>query len=269
MKYLFKYLDKLSKTLRDKNTILFLDYDGTLTPIAESPEKAVLSNEIRDLLEGLSKNPRCKISIISGRSLKNIKNLIGLRNIIYSGNHGLELEGPKVLFKNPIPPMYLTMLRKIKNELENKLSPIKGVLIEDKGLSLSVHYRLVNKDEIPSVQAIFYEVIITYLVKGKIKTKSGKMVLEVKPPVEWDKGKVVLWLLASQKFIKKSDKILPVYIGDDLTDEDAFKAIRNIGWTIYVGKPKKSYAEYYVKNTNEVSIFLKELLLLKGDLCQT
>jgi trehalose 6-phosphate phosphatase len=86
----------------------------------------------------------------------------------------------------------------------------------------------------------------------------GKKVLEVCPPVNWDKGKAVLWLLHNMSF-SENTPVLPIYIGDDITDEDAFKLLKGSGLTVFVGKPKKSNAEYYIKDTNEVLSFLSWL----------
>lgn len=256
MKNIFRHWDNLEKELNDKYIILFLDYDGTITPIVETPEKAVLSKETKQLLEGMSKNPRLKLVFISGRTLKDIKNRVGLKNAIYSGNHGLELEGPKIKFEFLVSPRYKMILEHIKEDLIQKLCPIKGVFVEDKGLSLSIHYRLVAKKNMSLIKTIFHETISQYLVREKIKIKPGKMVLEVRPVLEWDKGKIVLWLLRRQLFAAKDGNVSSIYIGDDLTDEDAFKALKNKGLTIFVGKPKKSYAQYYVRDSNEVIKFL-------------
>jgi trehalose 6-phosphate phosphatase len=259
MKNLFRHWDNLQKELSGKYIMLFLDYDGTLTPIVDRPEKASIAKEVKDLLGKLSKSPRCKLAIISGRALKDIKNIIGLKEIIYSGNHGLEIEGPKIKFEPLVSPGYKMILEHIKNDLRQKISSIRGAFVEDKGLSLSLHYRLVDKKQIPQIKTIFHEITILYLVRNKIKIKAGKMVLEVRPPAEWDKGKVVLWLLTRQVFATQKGRILPIYIGDDATDEDAFKALKNRGLTVFVGEPKQSYAKYYLKNTKEVIDFLRRI----------
>ena len=263
MNYLFAQWDKLKEKLNNKVILLFLDYDGTLTPIVETPDKAVISQNTKDLLDKLSTSPHCRVAIISGRSLSDIKAIVGLKDIIYAGNHGLEIEGPKIKFESPISPRCRAILEHIKTELEEKLSSIKGAILEDKGLSLSIHFRMVNKKQIPQVKAIVHECAIPYLVRSKIKIKSGKMVLEIRLPLEWDKGKVVLWLLARQKFAMSERPLIPIYIGDDKTDEDAFKVLKNRGLTIFVGKPKPSYAQYYLKDTREVTQFLKRILDLK------
>lgn len=264
MKNLFRHWDKLKEELGNRYIMLFLDYDGTLTPIVSTPEKAFISQEVKELLSELSKSPKCKLAIISGRALKDIKNIIGLKGIIYSGNHGLEIKGPKIKFATPVSARYKAILKHLKNSLKKKLPFIKGAFVEDKGLSLSLHYRLVDKKNIPQVKTIFHEAIILYLVRNKIKIKTGKMVLEVRPPSEWDKGKVVLWLLTRQRFALKGSDVFPIYIGDDKTDEDAFKVLENKGVTVFVGMPKPSYAKYYLKDTSEVKEFLKRLLSIQG-----
>jgi len=256
MQYLFNKWDKLKEKLKDKYLFVFLDFDGTITPIVKTPEEAVLSEETKLLLEDMSNNPKLKLAFISGRTLKDIKDRVGLKNAIYSGNHGLELEGPKIKFESIVSPRYKMILEHIKDDLIQKLHSLKGVFIEDKGLSLSIHYRLVAEGKIPLVKTAFHETIILYLVRGKIKIKPGKKVLEIRPPSEWDKGKIVLWLLTRQLFTTKEDNVYSIYIGDDVTDEDAFKALKDKGLTIFVGKPKKSYAQYYVRNSNEVVKFL-------------
>lgn len=257
--------------------MLFLDYDGTLTPIVETPNQAIIPSETKDLLEQLSRKPKCKLAIISGRALKDIKNIVGIKNIIYAGNHGLEIEGPKIKFAIPVSPDYRAILKKIKKSLNIKISSISGAFIEDKGLSLSLHYRLTDKKDIPLLKGIFSKVVSPYLGRNKsqepqpnlvswdnIRIKSGKMVLEIGPAVKWDKGKVVLWLSAKQKAVLNRKSIIPIYIGDDRTDEDAFKAIKNKGLSIFVGKPKHSQSNYYLKNTREVVEFLKQILKQTG-----
>lgn len=263
MKHLFLYWDRLKDELRNKSLSLFLDYDGTLTPIVKIPVKAVIPKETKEIVRRLSKDYNCKLAIISGRSLKDIKNIVGIKDIVYAGNHGLEMEGPKIKFECHVPPRLKSIIRRIKDELTRNLLRINGVLIEDKGLTISVHYRLVNKKEIPWVKNKFSEVIQPYIKQDRIKINRGKKVYEIKPPVMWNKGKVVLRILKRQGFIKGMNKVFPIYIGDDITDEDAFKVIKNKGLTIRVGRSKKSNAQYYLRNTREVIKFLKAILAVK------
>jgi trehalose-phosphatase len=260
MDCLFAKWDKIKGELSNKFIFIFLDYDGTLTPIVETPDKAVISKETRELLKKLSKSPNCALAIISGRSLNDIKNIIGLKDIIYVGNHGLEIEGPKIKFESQVSPRLKSIIRHINDDLVANLSGIKGVFIEDKGLTISVHYHLVDKKDIQELLSIFAEIAEPYIVRDKIKINSGKKTYEIRPPVMWDKGKVVSWLLARQQFAQRDDKIFPIYIGDDVTDEDAFKALKNKGLTVFVGKPSASEAGYYLNNSKEVTEFIKRIL---------
>jgi len=263
MEYLFSQRDKLENRLSDKSILLFLDYDGTLAPIAETPQKAVISPEAKDLLKKLSKKSNCSVAIISGRALNDIKTIAGIKDIIYAGNHGLEIEGPKINFVSQVSPRLKSIIRNIYEDAVSKLSKIKGVLIEDKGLTISIHYRLVDAKDIQEFLSIFKEITGPYTVRDKIKINSGKKVYEIKPPVMWDKGKVVLWLLARQQFLSGENRIFPVYIGDDITDNDAFKVLKNKGLTIFVGEQGNSEAQYYLKTTEEVAEFLKLIFDLK------
>lgn len=263
MVYLFSQWDKIKKNLEGKFLYFFLDYDGTLSPIAKTPDVSFTAKKIKKTLRTLSKSLRCKIAIISGRALKDVKGLLDLKEVVYVGNHGLEIEGPKLRFNAIAPTGFKEILKRIKSDLDKRLSAVKGVLLEDKGYTLSVHYRLVNKKYIPLVKTVFHETIITDLIRNKIKINSGKMLLEVRPPLEWNKGKAVLWLLARQKFALKGNEILPIYMGDDVTDEDAFDALKDKGITIFVGRPKISKAQYYLKNPKQVAQFLKKVLDLQ------
>jgi trehalose-phosphatase len=259
MKYLYSHLPKLKTSLKNKFLFLFLDFDGTLAPIAEKPQDAHIPEQTKKVLVDLSKNPLCCLAIISGRSLKDIKQLVGVKKIIYVGNHGFEVGGLKIMFQPPIPPAYKSTLRQIKNKLHKRLSSLNGVILEDKGFSLAMHFRMVVPKNIPLVKSVFDVVTSPYLAENKISIGKGKQVIEVRPPVLWNKGTVVTWLLKKHLAINPKTRVLPIYIGDDVTDEDAFDALKTSGLTIRVGKSTKSSAKYYLKNTDEVLAFLKNL----------
>lgn len=262
MRYLFSDWERIEKTLKGKFIYLFLDYDGTLAPIAQTPNIATMPKKTKDLLLRLSKIPNCKIAIVSGRALKDISKRVGLKNIVYVGNHGFEIRGPKISFKSPAPVHYRRTLKEIKAKLEKNLSLFKGVFIEDKAFSLSVHYRMADKESIPSIKTEFYSTIFQYELGNNVQVKLGKMVIEVRPPVFWNKGKGVLWLLGRRLFVRRNKKmkILPIYIGDDTTDEDAFESLKDKGMTIFVGKSNRTKAQFYLKDTEEVARFLEVVL---------
>lgn len=257
MKYLFDEWEKIKETVTGKNFFLFLDYDGTLALIADHPDKAVLSDEVRNILRKIALNPGFKVAVISGRTLKDIKSRVGIKEIIYSGNHGLEIEGPSFKFKKSVTISYKILLGKIKKELRLAFADFKNVFIEDKKLTLSIHYRLAGKKHISVIKNIFYKTISGYLIEKKIKVRKGKMIFEIAPPVKWNKSTAVLWILNRPEFSKND--FYPVYFGDDTTDEDAFRVLKDKGITVLVGHRKKSYAKYYLNDVTEVGKFADQL----------
>jgi trehalose 6-phosphate phosphatase len=262
MQYLFDVWDKVAHRLKSANHVLLLsDFDGTLTPIMDRPELAALPQEIRKLLRTLAKSRRYTIGIVSGRALVDLKSKIGLEGIIYAGNHGLEIEGFGSGFLDPIAEEMRPFLQMLNQALSTTLRGIKGVFVEDKGLTVSVHYRLVDDTEERRVKDAFSRVTDPLHVTGKIRITQGKKVYEIRPPVDWDKGKAIAWLIAKCKEVRGKSGALPIYLGDDLTDEDGFKVIeRNNGISIFVGEESfHSIARYFLKSPEEVVQFLKML----------
>ena len=259
MEYFFAEPDRIKHLIENRHVCLFLDYDGTLAPIVQKPEYAILPAETRELLKTLSKNGRCGLTIISGRALPDVKKLVGLKNIMYVGNHGMEIEGADVHYQHPVPTGYKNDLKQISTILHQALAGTDGVIIEDKGYSISLHYRLVDSKIIPLVKGSFEKAVSAYVQKKRIAVREGKMVLEVRPPLDWDKGKAALWLLDKKYALCKHVQTFPIYIGDDLTDEDAFVLLKDRGLTIVVGKPEGSKAQYYLNDTAEVVELLRQI----------
>lgn len=262
MQYLFDAWDNVVRHLKSVEHILFLtDYDGTLTPIVDKPELAILSSEMRKLLRKLVKNRRYTVGIISGRALPDLKSKIGLDGIIYAGNHGLEIEGFGSSFLEPIAEEMRPFFGILNQALAATLRGIKGVFVENKGLTLSVHYRMVDDQEEGKVNDAFKKITDPLNVTGKIRITRGKKVYEIRPPVDWDKGKAIAWLIAKLIGPSGNGNILPIYLGDDLTDEDGFKLInKNKGISIFVGEESSlSRAKYFVKSPDEVAKLLKML----------
>lgn len=252
MNYLWRRWQELKDKIKNKYIFLFLDYDGTLASIADTPQDAVIPKETKTLLKELAKISKAKIAIISGRALGDIKDKVGLKDIVYVGNHGLEIEGSEIKCDK-------TVLGKIKKDLAERLALIKGVILEDKGFSISVHYRLADRKYIHKVKTNVRSAVIPYADRNKIKIKPGKEVIEIRPSLGWDKGKAVLWLLDRQTSAVGNKPIMPIYIGDDITDEDAFKVLKNKGIAIFVGNIRPSYAQYYLNDSDEVKKFLQRL----------
>ncbi len=240
---------------------LLCDYDGTLTPIVENPEDALLDDGTRKVLQDLVKKRRLKVGFITGRALVDIKTKIGIDGALYAGNHGFEIEGPELKFIYPLTDEMRSIMRLMKLILKKALSNIKGVIIEDKGVTLSIHYRMVDEDKLSQVHTVFENTVELARKAGKVKTLSGKKVHEIRPALEWDKGKAVDLLVSKYMTSSTKDRILAIYLGDDLTDEDAFKAVNaHGGISIFVGNSSaNSAADYYLNSTSEVITFLTEL----------
>lgn len=253
MRYLFSHREKVFLRIRDsRGAFLFLDYDGTLTPIVQRPEGAKMPTAVRKLIRRLNSHSWLKVAIISGRSLKDVKKMVGIDGLIYAGNHGLEIQkGNEKISKTPGRSSML-LLELVKLYLKASLKGIRGVLVEDKGSTLSVHFRMAGPGKRKEVKEIFAKILRPY--KKNLRLTSGKMVLEIRPAIEWDKGRAVLALLGKSK-------ALPIYIGDDITDNDAFRALKGKGVSIFVGRPRRAIeADYYLKDTKEVEKFLRILL---------
>lgn len=246
--------------------MLFFDFDGTLAPIVSSPEQACLPQETLDLLKALSENKSCKITIVSGRTLSDVKQKIGLEGFIYVGNHGLEIEGPGIQHAVTMSDSYLKTLQMVKLELQATIGSYKGAFIEDKGLTLSVHFRLVELEGIIELRNKARAVLLPYSMKNMIKVRSGKMVFEIRPPVLWDKGKAALWLIDRWRAVFQDDSVVVLYCGDDATDEDAFRILADKGITIIVGAHDDSAAQYYLNTQEEVNNLLRNIIELKKSL---
>ena len=260
MKNLFGgWADIEDRILEAKEILVFLDYDGTLSPIAPRPEDAGLDGATKKVLVSLSRKKNTTLGIVSGRTLSNIKKLVGIGGIYYAGNHGLEIKGPGIRFIPPAARRSRPCIKKIKKDIDRKIKRIKGAILEDKGLTLTLHYRLVKKKDLKLLKDIFNRICRPYAGRKRIRVSSGKRSWEIRPPVNWNKGSAVKKILA--QFHKR--KIFSIYIGDDLTDEDAFCALKKSGLTVFVGKPKKrSCAEYNLRSVSEVKRFLKKLIEL-------
>ena len=263
MQHLFSVWQEFSKRLKEARRVLLLcDYDGTLTPIVDRPELADLSEKTRQMLQTLSRQSHFTLGIISGRALADLRQRIGVSNIIYAGNHGLEIEGPGVSLVNPLAAEMRPVFRLINQVLKKALAPIRGVQVEDKGLTISVHYRMVEEGKSEEVTNAFEKVIATALSLGKIVITSGKKVYEVRPAVKWDKGEAIALLIKSFGKTKTKKELLPIYLGDDQTDEDGFKVIeKHEGISVFVGEETgNSAARYYLSSPAEVEQFLERLV---------
>ena len=231
---------------------IFLDYDGTLTPIVSHPEKALLSDSMRQALQSLVM--QAPVAILSGRDLDDVRQRVNIGAIVYAGSHGFDIAGPRGVRKE-IATEFLPGLDMVEQELGKQLAGIAGATAERKRFSIAAHYRNVNASDIPKVERAVSEVAARH---RELRKMDGKKVYELLPDIDWDKGKAVLWLLENQGLERA--KVRPIYIGDDRTDEDAFRALEKSGVGILVSEqPRPTAARYSLKDPPEVERFLREL----------
>jgi trehalose-phosphatase len=233
---------------------IFLDYDGTIVPIQEKPKQAILPESTRLLLDEIAQHPNTYVGIVSGRSMKDIRRMVNLTSLFYIANHGYEIYSRKFKWRHPIVTDIVPILKKLRTNFEKALKAIYGVLIENKIITLSIHYRQLSGTPVSTLKKILKHKM--QMQTRFLKISSGKKVFEIKPKINWNKGKAIFKLI---ELFNVTAKPLIIYIGDDRTDEDAFRLLPKEAFTIYVGSNFSSKAKYLLNHPNEVILFLKKL----------
>lgn len=274
--------EQITHFAKGKRLALFLDYDGTLSPIVDNPDLAFMSAEMRSAVRNVAKY--FPTAIISGRSRDKVYEFVGLKELYYAGSHGMDIMGPAngssgfsghpncikltdkqgkegVLFQPA--GEFVPMIQEVFMSLVESTNDIKGANVENNKFCVSVHYRNVDEKEWKTVAQCVYDILKEY---PRLRLTHGRKVLEVRPVIDWNKGKAVEFLLESLG-LNDCDDVLPIYIGDDRTDEDAFRVLRegNRGYGILVSRvPKESHAFYSLQEPSEVMEFLNALVAWKS-----
>ena len=235
--------------------LLLLDYDGTLAPIRPTPELARLDPGIRRLLRRLSRRGGMQLGFISGRSLSELRKMVGVPGAVYAGNHGYELEGPGIRFTHPKAQSVSPVLARIASKLRRALRAIPGAWVESKRLSLSVHWRKVSAAHEAGFHRAVLRTVAPWIAKGRVRITPGKRVVEVRPPAAWNKGAVVAWLMRAYGCPRGG----VLYAGDDWTDEDAFRVVNRVhGISIFVGPPVTTAARWRVRGPKQMHRLLRQ-----------
>ena len=247
-------LDHVSEIARSGGRLaIFLDYDGTLTPIVSRPEDAWLSESMREALRSLA--ARVPVAILSGRDLDDVRGRAHVDGIVYAGSHGFDIAGAGGL-RRELGAAYLPVLDAAETDLRGMLDEIPGAQLERKHFSVAAHYRNVNQNHAFKVAVAMDAVAARH---RQLRRIDGKKVYELLPDIDWNKGKAVVWLLETLEL--ERGNALPIFIGDDRTDEDAFRALEKRGIGILVSEqPQVTAASYWLKNPEEVECFLRELI---------
>jgi trehalose-phosphatase len=247
--------DEIADLLAGAIPAVFLDYDGTLTPIVEDPTEAQLSEETRTVLRALAR--RCALSIVSGRDRWDVQKLVDVEGLIYAGSHGFDVKGPEGL-RDQRGDEFLPALDEAARRLTPRVEGVEGASVERKRYAVAVHFREAGAEAESRIREWVDD------VEGQIpelRVTGGKMIFELRPDMDWDKGKAIRHLLNILGL--KDERAAPIYIGDDLTDEDAFREVQEKGVGVVVrgeDDDRETAAKYSLDDPSEVRDFLNHLV---------
>lgn len=249
-------IDTIVARLRQGRPMIFLDYDGTLSPIVERPQDAVLTEAMRACVARLART--CPVAVVSGRDLSDVRSRVGVEGIAYAGSHGFDvLDADGESLDPGDATRFLPMLDRAERELAARLSRVDGMRLERKRFSLAVHYRQVPADSVDAVRAQVERVLREV---GGLRCSHGKKVLDLQPDIDWHKGRALTWLLQEFSGSAPGPAVIPFYIGDDTTDEDAFRAVQRGGVGVAVrDDDRPTAARYRVRDPDEVQELLEAL----------
>jgi trehalose-phosphatase len=236
-----------------RESMVFLDYDGTLSPIVADPAGARLVDGAAEALELVA--AACPVAVLSGRDLADVRTRIDTPGIWYAGSHGFELTGPDGTYhENEDAAAFVPILERAAAELNQSLAQIPGVRVEHKRFAVAVHYREVAEQHVGEIVSTTHKLG----QRAGLRVTSGRMLVELRPDLDWDKGTTLAWI---RDRIDPSGSLLPIYIGDDLTDEDAFEAVKFDGIGIVVGHDedgdRKTAAHFSLQSPDHVREFLQ------------
>lgn len=218
---LFPVSEPLQERLEGMPLVIMLDVDGTLAPLAPRPDAAVVPAETRRAIATLAARDGVQVVLVSGRAAADARRMVSALHVWVIGNHGFEITGPdgEELVDQQVAH-YRPIVAQAARRLEPQVAHVPGVFLEDKGWTLSVHYRIADPAVVPRLRAAVEDVV----AQLGLRLTLGKQVLEIRPPVRVDKGTAVL--LLGRQLGGLDDAGACVFIGDDQTDEDAFRALR-------------------------------------------
>ena len=248
------HFDQLKKKIAGRKPLLILDYDGTLSPIVPNPDDAVLPEASKQCLIKLA--TVTPVAVISGRDRKDVETKVALPQLIYAGSHGLDMAGPEGLdIPQKVDSTILESLKTAAHNLKRQLEDVKGCIVEAKKYAIAVHFRNVADKEVEKV----IEAVSEELAKHpSLKKGTGKKILELKPAIDWHKGRASQWLFEALNL--HDDDAIAIFIGDDITDEDAFESLHQGGIGILVGSHgEPTAATFSLEDTQAVEKFLERM----------
>jgi alpha,alpha-trehalase len=247
-------VEAIAGCIGDREAAFFLDFDGTLAPIVEHPDAAALPPETRKLLAEIAS--RRGVAIVSGRDLEDVRDRVALEDVYYAGSHGFCLSGPRGFRReHGEARSFLPALDRAEKQLAGAFSSEAAIQVERKRYAVAVHYRRAPDGIAAEVRRTTEEV--ERRCNG-LRIGEGRKVLELRPAIDWDKGTALGWLLEALGL--EAWRVFPVYIGDDVTDEDAFRAVEESGLAVVVcGRSGSTRASYALADPVAVREFLARL----------
>ena len=250
-------VSELARRRDGRHLLLLFDFDGTLTPFQPDPESVYLDDEVRALLAGLALKPRSTVGIISGRRLPDLEKRLKIPGEVYvAGFHGLEIHAPGETFMHPDAAAATATMRRIAEAMRPHLPALAGVFIEDKVFSIALHYREAQPAVRLVAQSRFMDIAREHVDSGRLRVLPGACVIELLPGVSWHKGSALQWI--RERIERVHGPTFTVYVGDDVTDEDAFRAVGPEGMTISASE-RASGAEFFVNGPDGVKRLLHSL----------
>ena len=239
-----------------RHLLLLCDFDGTLCEFDADPAAVWLSPARRALLEEIGSDGRTTIAIVSGRRLEDVRRRTALGiDAYYAGLHGLEIAGANERYEHPALARTEPLLRSLAGPIAEDLKSFHGAFLEDKGHALVAHFRAASLEDGARAEAVLLRHARPHLDSGALRTMAGAAMLELMPNIRWHKGSAVEWI--RERVVRQHGDAWPVYIGDDLTDEDGFRAVHGHGLSV-AASPRAGDADFAVDGPDEVEALLRQ-----------
>ncbi len=247
---LYEHAEVKARVASADRLLVFLDFDGTLAPIVDRPERARLDAATREALMSLVLAGNIQVVILSGRSYVDLRARVGIDSLIYGADHGLEIHGPGINF---VDARALAVQQDLQTFLESHVGPnlgeFPGARLEAKALTASIHFRLCAESDVPELRAFLTEALRPFA--GRLDLAEGKKVFEILPRTSWNKGAAAQWILMRPE----NYTALVLCFGDDRTDEDVFRALPD-AITVKIGRDAPTAAKYRLDGPEQVQEFL-------------
>ncbi len=250
----------IAREIRERSAgqhlVVLCDFDGTLCEFHPDPAAVFVPPSIRDALDAIARRPDATVGLVTGRRLDDVRVRAGLSaSVYYAGLHGLEIEVEGEHFRHPDIGTEREVIHRIGRALRDELEPL-GVFLENKDVSVVAHYRNVSPEVEARVLDAFERHARSFVKSGRLRVMKGSCARELLPRIDWHKGSAVIWIC--DRVAHHHGSAWPVYIGDDLTDEDAFRAVRRSGLGV-AASDRVTGATYRVNGPTEVEALLRAL----------